>query len=228
MRSVSLTDALTTREAWLQAFEDREVYVKNTFAHVQRFGIHEHDFNLAITDLGYAMKRGKECRRWIIHGHKSAVISMLAIANWSLLKLFEVLSALELERAEYRKLQPHLSVSVYHFPSKEIFSPMALSATNPLAGWPQKWTVPHLVRLLARDQSLRVVCEGQTTDDSFLDSERNFNRGEEVDRLAFIRDLVEDAKSWSVRPTAGGLSVSQGYHVSYFVALSHVTDGACA
>ncbi len=218
MLKVISTPHLENRAAWIMALELRDIFVAQPAAHVRRYGLHKDDFNLVITDSAEAMSRGKTLNRFSLGGNEGDVIDFLAICSWSLKKVLEVCASFNCEPTKHIRLRDQLKLWGYQRDAKIEFCPFAAQRVNPLQKLPAKWTIPHVVRLLARDTDAVVKTQWELTDDYKADADRNFGRDHRPDRLSLLRELVEGGRDWRIHEDHSGLSISHGQR-SYAIDL---------
>lgn len=210
MLKVISTPHLENRAAWVMALELRDIFVAQPAAHVRRYGLHKDDFNLVITDTAEAMSRGKTLNRFSVGGSERDVMDFLAICGWSLNKVLEVCASFDCEPTKHVRLRDQLKLWGYQRDARLEFCPFAAQRVNPLQELPKKWTIPHVVRLLARDTDAVVKTQWELTDDYKSDADRNFGRNSAPERLALLRELVECGRDWRIHNGHDGLSIHYG------------------
>lgn len=201
-------ESITKARDWHQAFSDRQVYVYQDQVRVSVWGGGNHRA-LSLTMLANAQKRGEVCKRYTFDLDSETMQGMQALCHvvnavdFDLSGLVSILESMDFSRG---------TVEVFGFkvrrseePAMRVFSPFHLDRLKPLASVPAKWTVRHVLRVLANGQFDQLSCRGKYTDDYAYDSEVGFRRGRIADPLSFIKNIIESPSGWKAYDKGDGM-----------------------
>lgn len=197
-------------KTWCEVYNKHaDVYCENT-QKVLRYSSRGIGSQLFIKDLANAFKTGAECAGYSIDGNETDAIDMfIASCNYSLSVMFlrceEALNELAENQYHGTIEGPGYNVSVYDRTSKGVrtFSPLpeALKSLKRLDAIPKKWTLRHVMRMLANGQHVNLETRDRYTDDYAMDAAHNYYKGE-LCGLDLLKDLSETPSGWWISPAA--------------------------
>lgn len=154
---------------------------------------------IRFTDVEYALKSGKTCRRVSISTNNH-------FDGWG--KIFEFIDSISdirdfisSDETEYGN-----DIKVYRYEHKSVnfFSPFNLTNLKPLKEVPKKWTTKHVVRMLANGQFEDLRRDSRYTDDYASDAAYNYYKGSINDVSAFMIRLLDGANhGWWIGSNGG-------------------------
>ncbi len=169
-------------------------YLEGTNTFIQLRGRDRNE--LVIGDVGNAYKRGKECVFYTLIGNEfNCIYQVLAKFNYNIQAIFVACEAIDFDSKPNGTLFEKLSVSKRAEKGVNTFSPFLLDRLNPLKEIPKKWTMNHVIRMLANDQFEGLRTSGKYTDDYAYDAAYDFQKGS-ISRDAMLLELVEEPRGW--------------------------------
>lgn len=186
-----------TNEDWIN-FVNRNTYhgyyLEGTNTFIQLRGRDRNE--LVIGDVGNAYKRGKECVFYTLIGNEfNCIYQVLVKFNYDVQAIFVACEAIDFDSKPNGTLFEKLSVSKREEKGVNTFSPFLLDRLNPLKEIPKKWTMNHVIRMLANDQFEGLRTSGKYTDDYAYDAAYDFQKGS-ITRDAMLLELVEEPRGW--------------------------------
>ncbi len=168
--------------------------------------IHQYASSIRIVDLTNALENGKTCDTYSINwGLACDAEGYTNFLNWAdivgstILDVFNHISKIEYETDRYgnesAKLGNGLQVHRYKSKSNSTFSPFKLARLKPLTDMPSKFTVLHLIRLIANGQYRLLKTNYSFTDDYAWDAANNDGRKLHTNPLPLLKSLIEDRSS---------------------------------
>jgi len=189
--------SLANSEEW-KSFVKRNTYdgcyLEGTNIYLQLRG---RDRNmLVIGDVSNAYKRGKECVFYTLTGNEfNCIYQVMVKFNYNLEAIITACATLDFATKLNGTLFEKLSISKHTEKGVNTYSPFLLNRLSPLKEIPKKWTLNHVIRMLANDQFEGLCTSGKYTDDYANDSACDFQRGA-VDRDDMLLKLVEQSRGW--------------------------------
>jgi hypothetical protein len=188
---------LNTNAAWMN-FVNRNTYsgyyLEGTNFFIQLRGRDRNE--LVIGDVKNAYKRGEECIFYTLIGNEfNCIYQVLAMFNYDVQAIYAACDAIDFDSKPNGTLFEKLSVSKRARKGVNTFSPFLLDCLNPLKEIPKKWTVNHVIRMLANEQFEGLRTSGKYTDDYAYDAAYDFQKGS-VSRDAMLLELVEEPRGW--------------------------------
>lgn len=189
--------ALNTRDDWRDFFNSHSTsrnYLEST-----NISVSAYDFSkIVLGDLTNAFKRGKVCAFYTLSGSEpDQLYRVLEKYNYDPQAVIDACHQLEFESLYSEMNFEGLMVSKSEEKGVNTFSPLLLDRLNPLKEIPKKWTINHVIRMLANDQFENLRTRSRYTDDYAYDAAYNFGAGS-YDRDTMIKELVESSSGWWV------------------------------
>lgn len=168
--------------------------------------LHQYASSVRIVDLTNALENGKTCETYSINwGLGCDAEGYTNFLNWAdtlgskILDVFNHISKLEYETDRFgnesASLGNGLQVHRYKSKSNSTFSPFKLARLKPLTEMPGKFTVLHLIRLIANGQYRLLKTNYSLTDDYAWDAANNGGRKLHTNPFPLLKSLIEDRSS---------------------------------
>lgn len=181
--SLQIINPITSLDQWISFLNKHSTarhYVQGTQLYVSCW-----DFDkIVIGNLSNAYVRGAVCAKYTLEGdNNNAVIQILEKYNFDLSALLGACEQLEFT-GKYEAIQfCGMKVTKSEEKGVDTFSPFHFSRLKPITEIPKKWSIAHVVRLMANDQFQDL----RTTSDDFQGP---------YDRNELMRKLVESPGGW--------------------------------
>ncbi|MCH8500250.1 MAG: hypothetical protein LAT63_17415 [Marinobacter sp.] len=197
--SFNIEYILNNEFAWRKVFADRETFLQGQEGRhdlrLNVWGNHD-DRSLCIVDLKHAFAPGKTCERYRFagaHGRGGALFAMLQELDWSIDAVLDVARAAgdDAELFGLKFIKDEL-------PGVRVFSPFSVERLKPLEAVPVRWTVRHVLRVIAHSQFEWFRCTGRYSDDYAADAAAGYGIGDIADPLGFVRRVLENPSGWRV------------------------------
>lgn len=152
---------------------------------------------IRILDTTNVYKRGKTCTSYVIYGEEyEARWEVLEAFQLSCRAIFDACAKLPFKEGDH-EAQSLMGLPVYKSESKGVstYSPAHLDRLKPLKEVPKKWSISHVIRLLANDQFEDLATDTRYTDDYAYDAAYEFGKGS-YDKYKMIETLVGSPSGW--------------------------------
>jgi hypothetical protein len=167
------------------------------------------DSQLYIKDLRNAFKTGADCQAFVMDGKetdsvdkfisscKYSVGEMLRRCEQAMTTLVEGRYSVTIETEEYT-----VTIRINDSKGVRTFSPLpeALKVLKPLNEIPKKWTLRHVMRLLANGQHVDLRTRARYTDDYAMDAAYDYYKGA-ICGINFLKDLTNSPSGWWISGT---------------------------
>lgn len=174
----------------------QDIYFKE-----EKIKVHVYKGSTHIIFLENAMKRGKKVPRLAVyHEEEGEVLKFMRRIREVLRAVYNMRDELhrmvnEMEQYDTRVIEiASQDVSVTCYRGVDVFSPF--HKVKPLKDMPAKWTISHFIKGMLSGQIYDCTIRSIYTDDYAHDSDVNYHKGEAVDTLEFVQQLVEMPGGW--------------------------------
>jgi len=201
MSHINKIDSVCSAKDWQLAMSCRELFVSSEEVRLRIFGSGRHR-SLELVRLNNAQKRGAVCDRYYLNLEdklegirgEQALCRLINLVDYDLAGLLDIIGSADFHKGDLTLFGFRVTHS--ELPAARVFSPFHLHRLKPLKAKPAKWTVRHVLRLVANKQYDRFDCIGRFTDDHKHDADLNYGKGPVKAPLPFIRDVIENPRGW--------------------------------
>jgi hypothetical protein len=168
--------------------------------------LHQYASSIRIVDLTNALETGKTCDTYSINwGLGCDAEGYSNFLNWAdslgatILDVFNHISKMDYQTDRFGNesavLENGLQVFRNKSKSNSTFSPFKLAKLKPLTEIPGKFTVVHLIRLIANGQYRQLKTNYSLTDDYAWDAANHGGRKLHTNPFPLLKSLIEDRSS---------------------------------
>lgn len=197
MISRGVIKSLATSAEWISFINLNSCsgfYLEGSHFYIQLRGLKRNE--LVIGDVSNAYKRGKECVFYTLFGEEfDCIYRFLSVFDFDIKTIFSACEGVNSTSKSGELFVHNLKLISRKEKGVNTYSPFVLDRLNPLKEIPKKWTINHVIRMLANNQFYNLRTTGKYSDDYAFDSESNFQKGS-VARNDMLLELVEDPRGW--------------------------------